>query len=162
VTLTIPAAMTSLVATTQIAMASAATPVSDLALETHPPKPYDIVQGMECIIGIMEDTLQICERAQRSMQMASRQGTFPFGLRPPSDAYARQAIKSSQIQSGQRRPSSDLKPELRTNRDPLDISCTYDKGAQHTLHGYILRKKISQEWLPRTTLTPTSPNGGDF
>jgi hypothetical protein len=38
-------------------------PISDLASETHLPKPYDIVQGMEHVIGMMEETLQIYERA---------------------------------------------------------------------------------------------------
>jgi hypothetical protein len=47
----------------QDATTSNATPVSDLATETHPPKPYDIVLGMERVIGMMEDTLQVCERA---------------------------------------------------------------------------------------------------
>jgi hypothetical protein len=46
---------------------------------------------------MMEETLQICERAQRSTQTASRCKTFPFGLRPSSDVYARQAAKSTQI-----------------------------------------------------------------
>jgi hypothetical protein len=56
---------------------------------------------------MMEDTLQICERAQRLTQMAPCQGAFPFGLRPPSDIYTHQATKPSQIQSG-RRPAGDL------------------------------------------------------
>jgi hypothetical protein len=43
----------------------------------------------------MEETLQICEKAQRSMQTVLHRKTFPFGLRPPSDAYIRQAAKSS-------------------------------------------------------------------
>jgi hypothetical protein len=55
---------------------------------------------MERVIGMMEETLQICERAQRSKQDASCHQTFPFGLRPSSDAHARQAAKSFQIQSG--------------------------------------------------------------
>jgi hypothetical protein len=57
--------------------------------KTHLPKPYDIVQGMERVIDMMEETLQICKRAQRSTQDTSHRKTFPFGLRPPSDAYAR-------------------------------------------------------------------------
>jgi hypothetical protein len=60
--------------------------------------------------------------------MAPRHGAFPFGLRPPSNIYARQAIKSSQIQSGWRRLAGDLKPELRAHRDLLDIPCTYHKA----------------------------------
>jgi hypothetical protein len=67
--------------------------------KTHPPKPYDIVQGMERVIDMMEETLQICERAQCSTQDSSHRKTFPFGLRPPSGVYTRQATKSIQIQS---------------------------------------------------------------
>jgi hypothetical protein len=103
--------VTSSVAAVKIATTPVAAPVSNLASETHQPKHYDIVQGMERVIGKMEDTLQICEMAQRSMQMASRHGIFPFGLRLPSNVYARQAIKSSQIQFGRRPPSGGLKPE---------------------------------------------------
>jgi hypothetical protein len=91
---------------------------------------------------MMEETLQICERAQRSTQEASRCKTFPFGLRPPSDAYARQATKSIQIQSGRHESSSDLKIEPRTRRDLLDVPCTYHKGTRNTLRGCRLRKKI--------------------
>jgi hypothetical protein len=39
---------------------------------------------MERIVDMMEETLQICERAQRSMQDSSHRRTFPFGLRPPT------------------------------------------------------------------------------
>jgi hypothetical protein len=137
--------------------------VSDLALKTHLPKPYDIVQGMEHVIDMMEETLQICERAQRSTQIASRRKTFPFGLRPFSDVYTRQAAKSSQIQSGQQESSSDLMTELRARRDLLDVPCTYPKGTRHTLSGYRLQKKIVQERAaPCTVRAPTSPDGREF
>jgi hypothetical protein len=81
------AAATSPVTVEKIPMIPLAVPVSDLASKIHPPKPYDIIQGMECVIDMMEETLQICERAQRSTQTASCCKTFPFGLRPPSDTY---------------------------------------------------------------------------
>jgi hypothetical protein len=70
--------------------------------KTHPLKPYDIFQGMERVIDMIEEILQICERAQRSTDDASHRNTFPFGLRPSCDAYTHQAAKSIQIQSGQR------------------------------------------------------------
>jgi hypothetical protein len=144
-------ATTSLVTAVKILATIVTTLISDLASRTHPPKPYDIVQGMECVIDLMEETLQICERAQRSTQNASRRKTFPFGLRPSSDVYVRQATKSSQIQSGRRESSGDIKPELRAHRDPLDVPCTYHKGARYTLPGCQLRKKIDQErTAPRT------------
>jgi hypothetical protein len=101
------------VSAVKIVTAPITTPVSDLASEPHPPKPYDTVQGMEHVISMMEDTFQICEREQHSTQMAPCYETFPFVLRPPSDIYTRQAIKSSKIQSERRTPSSDLKLELR-------------------------------------------------
>jgi hypothetical protein len=80
-------ATTSPMAAGQVATASYATHISDLTTETHPLKPYDIVQGIECVICMIKDTLQICEQVQRSMQMALRHGTYPFGFRPPTDVY---------------------------------------------------------------------------
>jgi hypothetical protein len=88
-TSTLLVATTSSVSAVKIATTPIATSVSDLASEPQPPKPYDIVQGMEHVISIMEDTLQICERAQCSTQMAPCYGTFPFGLRPHGDIYTR-------------------------------------------------------------------------
>jgi hypothetical protein len=38
-------------------------PCSSKKSKTHSPKPYDIVHGMEHVIAMMEETLQICERA---------------------------------------------------------------------------------------------------
>jgi hypothetical protein len=55
---------------------------------------------MDRVIDMMEETLQICERDQRSTQDASHRKTFPFGLQPPNDVYKLQAAKSIQIQSG--------------------------------------------------------------
>jgi hypothetical protein len=49
---------------------------------------------MERVIDMMEETLQIYERAQRSTQDASRCKTFPFGLRSSSDAHTRHVAKS--------------------------------------------------------------------
>jgi hypothetical protein len=109
-----------------------AAPSSGKKSKTHPPKPYDIVQGMERVIDMTEEIPQICERAQRSMQDASHRKTFTFGRRPPSDMYTRQVAKSIQIQSGRQQPSGDLKVETRAHRDPLDVPCIYHKGAWHT------------------------------
>jgi hypothetical protein len=138
-------------------------PSPDKNSKTHPPKPYDLVQGMEHVIDMMDETLQICERAQRSTQDASHRRTFPFGLRSASDVHARQATKSIQIQSGRQEPSDDLRIEPSAHHDPLDVPCIYHKGARHTLRGYRLRKKIDQERdVACTTQAPTSPNGGEF
>jgi hypothetical protein len=58
--------------TTLVVAASPATPVNVPATsgivpnsgrksKTHLPKPYDLVQAMERIVDMMEETLQICE-----------------------------------------------------------------------------------------------------
>jgi hypothetical protein len=142
VTSTTPAAATSPTASIEASATLDAAPSSGKKSKTHPPKPYDLVQGMERVIDMMEETLQICERAQRSTQDASHRRTFPFGLRSPNDVNARQAAKSIQIQSGRQKPYGDLKVETRAHRDPLDVPCIYHKGARHTLRGCWLRKKI--------------------
>jgi hypothetical protein len=77
-----------------------AAPSSSQKSKTHPPKPYDIIQRMERVIDMMEETLQIYKRAQRSTHDSSHRKSFSFGLRPPSDTYARQVTKSIQNQSG--------------------------------------------------------------
>jgi D-mannonate dehydratase len=50
--------------------------------KTHPPKPYDIVQGMERVIDMMEETLRICERAQHNARCVA-----PHDLPVQSAAY---------------------------------------------------------------------------
>jgi hypothetical protein len=40
---------------------SGVAPSSGRKSKTHPPKPYYIIQGMEHVIDMMEETLQICE-----------------------------------------------------------------------------------------------------
>jgi hypothetical protein len=140
-----PLAVTSPAASVEAPLTLGAAPSSGEKSKTHPPKPYDLVQGMERVIDMMEETLQISERAQRSTQDASHRRTFPFGLRPASDVHARQAAKSIHIQSGRQEPSDDLKVEPHARRDPLDVPCIYHKGARYTLRGCRLRKKMDQE-----------------
>jgi hypothetical protein len=101
-----------------------------------------------CVINMMEETLQICERAHRSTQDASHRKTFPFSLRPSSDAYARQVAKSIQIQSGWQHPSGDLKVKTCVCRDPLDVPCIYHKGARHTLRGCRLGRRSTRSATP--------------
>jgi hypothetical protein len=71
--------------------------------------------------------------------------------------------KSIQIQFGRQQPFGDLKIEPRTRRVPLDVPCTYHKGARHTLRGCRLQKKIDQECdASHAARTPTSPDISQF
>jgi hypothetical protein len=76
VTMTTLAAATSSAIVVKIPATLIVVSASYLKLKNHPPKPYDIIQGMERVIDMMEETLQICERAQHSTQDASRHKTF--------------------------------------------------------------------------------------
>jgi hypothetical protein len=77
--------------------------------------------------------------------------------------YTQQATKLIQIQSGRQQPSSDLKVESCARSDPLDIPRIYHKGAQHTLRGCRLKRKIDQERdVACVTQAPTSPDDGEF
>jgi hypothetical protein len=100
VTLTTLAAATSPMASVEAPTTLDVVPNSGRKSKTPPPQPYDLVQEMERVIDMMEQTLQISERAQCSMQDTSHRKTFPFSLRSPSDVHARQAAKSIQIQYG--------------------------------------------------------------
>jgi hypothetical protein len=118
---------------------------------------------MERVIDMMEETFQICKRAQRSTQDASHRRTFPFGLRPAGDVHARQAAKSIQIQSVRQKPSDDFMVEPRARRDPLNVPCIYHKGAQHMFLGCRLWKRMDQERdVARAMHVPMSPDGGEF
>jgi hypothetical protein len=117
---------------------------------------------MERVIDMMEETLQICERARRSTQDASHRKTFPFGMRPTSNVHTHQEAKSIQIQSGRQQPSGDPKVESRARATRLTYRAS-PKGARHTLHGCQLRKNIDQErGASRATQAPTSPDGSEI
>jgi hypothetical protein len=57
------AAATSSTASMKAPTTPDAAPSSSKKSKTHPPKPYDIIQGMEHVIDKMEETLQIYERS---------------------------------------------------------------------------------------------------
>jgi hypothetical protein len=124
VTSTTLAAVTYPTASIKVPVTPVATPNSNLKSKTHMPKPYDIFQGMERVIDMMEETLQIRERAQRSTQDMSRRKTFPFGLRLSSDACRGQPRGSSK-KSGE----SYLKPTKNTkHKHSSNITQTVTSG----------------------------------
>jgi hypothetical protein len=71
------AAATSPTASVKAQATSDAAPKSSKKSKTHPAKPYDTVQGMERVIDMMEETLQIYERAQLNARCVAPQD-LPF------------------------------------------------------------------------------------
>jgi hypothetical protein len=64
--------------------------VSDPESETHPPKPFDLVQGIERVANMLEETLQICERAERSTRSTQCPAALPFGLRSSPEVWTQE------------------------------------------------------------------------
>jgi hypothetical protein len=54
---TLLAAATSPATSAKVPVAYGAAPSSGRESKTHPPKPNDLVQGMECVIDMVEETL---------------------------------------------------------------------------------------------------------
>jgi hypothetical protein len=106
---------------------------------------------------MMEETLQICERAQHLTQDASHLKTFPSGLRPSSDAHSRQPSPSRSNLGGAGHLATS-----RLSLAPAATRSTYralHKGTRHTLCGCRLRKKIDKENnAPCRARTPMSPD----
>jgi hypothetical protein len=130
VTSTALAAATSPTASVKVPATSGVAPSSGQKLKTHPPKPYDLVQGMERAIDMMKETLQICEQAQHSTRDASQHNTFPFGLRPPSDVYKHQMAKRSRSNLG----DNNQMATSRSNLAPAATLSTY-RASTIRVHG---------------------------
>jgi hypothetical protein len=96
------------------------------------------------------------------MQDASRCKTFPFGLRPSSDAHTRQANNSIQIQSGWWESSGDLKAH-----DTPSVVVGYGRrltgsAMLHVAHGPPCLQTSASSRRPRSASPPTTkdPPGG--
>jgi hypothetical protein len=44
---------------------------TDLLTETHPPTPSDLIAGIDCVEGMLSDTITVCERVKRPRRTLS-------------------------------------------------------------------------------------------
>jgi hypothetical protein len=54
--------------------------VTNLLKETHPPTPSDLIAGINCVGGMLSDTIKVCEHIKRP-HMTSSSSSTPLGLR---------------------------------------------------------------------------------
>jgi hypothetical protein len=53
---------------------------ADQLTETHPPSPSDLIAGIDCVEGMLSDTIKVCERVKRP-RTTSSPSSMPLGLR---------------------------------------------------------------------------------
>jgi hypothetical protein len=53
---------------------------ADQLTETHPPSPSDLIAGIDCVEGMLSDTIKVCERIKRP-RTTSSPSSMPLGLR---------------------------------------------------------------------------------
>jgi hypothetical protein len=137
-------------------------PSSGKKLMAHPPKPYDIIKGMERVIDMMEKTLQLCEQAsaQRKTRHTARPSRLVCGLPATCTNNMRQSRSRSNLCNINHLATS------RSNQTPVATPSTYHasttKGERHMLRGYRPRKIDQERDVARATQAPTSLDGGEF
>jgi hypothetical protein len=53
---------------------------TDLLPETHPPTPSNLIVGIDCVEGMLSDTIKICEHFKLP-RVTSSPSSMPLGLR---------------------------------------------------------------------------------
>jgi hypothetical protein len=72
---------------------------ADLLTETHPPTPSDLIAGIDCVEGMLSDTIKVCERV-KCPRMTSSPFSMPLGLRNAAHVASRYMKRKIQIESG--------------------------------------------------------------
>jgi hypothetical protein len=61
---------------------------TDLLPETHPPTPSDLIAGINCVEGMLSDTIKVCERVKCPRRTSSSSST-PLGLQNAAHVASR-------------------------------------------------------------------------
>jgi hypothetical protein len=60
----------------------------DLLLETHPPSPSDLIVGIDCVEGMLSNTIKVCECVKHPCRTSSP-SSMPLGLRNAAHVASR-------------------------------------------------------------------------
>jgi hypothetical protein len=161
----IPKAALTSTLTKQVSEIHLATPVHDLLEKTHPPTPFDLTAGMDCIINMMAETLEIREETQAKPKLAPGPSRMPLVLRSSTNIYSSKMAKMPQIRLGRAplRLSTWLSAHMQT---PLMAFAPSIKRTTHTFgECYGLRKTvklIEKDQLRHIARTSQFPDYGAF
>jgi hypothetical protein len=114
---------------------------TNLSSETHPPTPSDLIAGIDCVEGMLSDTIKVCERVKRPRTTSSPSG-MPLGLRNAAHVASCYMKRKIQIESG---PKTQDRGSCRSH---LDEPCPIHEKSKHTARQCRVLKKFRR---PLTT-----------
>jgi hypothetical protein len=98
----------------------------DLLTETYPPTPSDLIAGINHVVGMLFDTIKVCEHIKRPRRTSSS-SSMPLGLRNAAHVASRYMKCKIQVESG---PKIQ---DRRSRRSHLDEPCPIHENPKHTV-----------------------------
>jgi hypothetical protein len=114
---------------------------TDLAAETHPPTPRDLIVGLDRVEGMLFDTIKVCERVKRPRTTSTPPTRTPFRPRNAAHVASRYTKRKIEIES---RPKT---PHRGNSRGHLDDPCPIHENSKHTARQRRVLKKLRQPLL---------------
>jgi hypothetical protein len=106
----------------------------DLLTKNHPPTPSDLITGIDCVEGMLSDTIKVCEHVKRPRTTPSA-SSIPLGLRSATHSASGYMKHKIQIESGF---NSQDRGRCRNH---LDEPCPIHEKSKHTTrHCRVLKK----------------------
>jgi hypothetical protein len=108
---------------------------TDLSKKTRPPTPSDLIAGIDCVEGMLSDTIKVCERVKRPCTTPST-SSMPLGLCNAAHVASRYMKRKIQIESG-------LNSQYHGSRgNHLDEPCPIHESSKHTARQCCVLKKF--------------------
>jgi hypothetical protein len=113
----------------------------DLSNETDPPTTSDLIAGIDCVEGMLSDTIKVCECVKHP-RTTSSPSSMPLGLCNAAHVASRYMKCKIQIESG---PNSQ---DCGSRRNHFDETCPFHEKSKHTARQCRVLKKLRR---PLTT-----------
>jgi hypothetical protein len=118
---------------------------TNLLTETHPTTPSDLIVGINCVEGMLSDTIKVCERVKRPRRTSSP-SSMPLGLRNTAHVASRYMKRKIQIESG---PKSQDRGSRRSHLDePFPI---HERSQTHGASAMSSRSFVNLSLRPIAT-----------
>jgi hypothetical protein len=114
---------------------------TDVSSEAHPPTPSDLIAGIHRVVGMLSDTIKICERVKHPRTTSST-SSMPFGMRNAAHVASCYMKRKIQMESG---PKTQDRGSCRNH---LDDPCPIHEKSKHTARQCRVLKKLRR---PLTT-----------
>jgi hypothetical protein len=106
-----------------------------LLMETHPPTPSDLIAAINCVEGMLSNTIKIYERVERPCRTSSS-STMPLGLHNAAHVASCYVKRKIQIEYGPKKPNRG------NRRSHLNEPCPINENPKHTARPCRVLKKL--------------------